>query len=564
MWNREQGTRIIKKIYFLILLRFILIGYCVIAIVIQGEWNIRISLQRPIWILISFISILNLSYLFLTPFLYKFFLRYIIFQILADFFAETLLIYLTGGIFSVFTSLYFVTIIVCAIFISPGASIISASICTITISGIAFLYFLSSLNNIPIPFIEQEANFFIGQEDLPFCKAYLFVQSVAFYLVAFLAGRLTLIIFEERILQEEILQHLADGVVVVDSNQHLVYINDGAKNILGLDRESIEGDLITHIFDLENHKDILKVLRMQKSFSFETEVKNNGQKIPVHLTSSTILSVYNKVRAIILILRDITQEKLMEETIQRVRRLKIMSEMGATIAHEIRNPLASIRGSVQELKGVLPPEDPRSILMDIAIRESDRVNRIITDFLAFSRVRPAIFQKTDIGVLLTEVIVFLRKRQEMPPPDSISVQVEKDLVIFADPGHLKQIFYNLGINAIEASEKIEIAVIAEQKTRGEFQENSKIHNALEMGVSISFQDKGKGIAPEYIEKIFAPFFTQKPQGTGMGLPLVSQLVELHHGICRVTSEVGKGSNFRIWLPNNENNEESQNCLKTIS
>lgn len=534
----------IKKLYLLVGLRYLLITCCTIALFLQaGSWNFdNIPLYRFAWQLLKAIFVINCIYLVLIPLVSHFFLSCIVFQLLLDIIAETVLIYLTGGIFSVFTSLYFISIILSSVMISPNNSLVCASIATIGISGISLIYFLGAINNTTLPFLPRE-NFYIFliAFDLPFCKAYLFAQAVSFYLVAFLSSRLTHALSRERILQKEILQNLTDGVLVVDSKQHIVFINQSAMNMLGIRGTSpLEGTDITR---LVNHKDIIKVAKIQQPCYFESQIINEKQTIPVHLTVSTITS-FNKIRAVIIILRDITQQKQMEEAIRQANRMAITSEIAATIAHEIRNPLTSIRGAIQELQEVIPPNDPHYILMNITIRESDRINRIITDFLDFSRIRPPTFQKCNLSQILQEVLLLLKRRSEMANQD-IQSEIEQDIIIRADSEQLKQVFYNLGINAIEASDLIDIRVVARQKSEGKF---TNQYVGTIPGVEVSFHDRGKGISNEERRKIFTPFYTTKPKGTGMGLAFVSRILEFHRGVYRIDSEVGKGTNFYIWLP----------------
>lgn len=544
----EARTKDKKKLYLLVGLRYVLILCCVIAVLLQaGEWHISsLSQYHTAWIFLQWMLAINSLYLLFIPFGDNFFRGFIAFQLLVDFLAETILIYLTGGVFSVFTSLYFVSIILAGVLISPNNSLVCASVATIGISGNAFVYFLAAIQDMELPFLPRENIYtFLVAIDLPFCKAYLFAQGVSFYLVAFLSSRLSTTISRERILQKEILQNLQDGVLVIDDREHTIFLNDSCRNILGLEvYDGWEGELIARLLDIDRHREILKAIKLKCPCIFDTQVPLERKLVPVQVTVSNI-SRSGKVRAIILILRDMTYQKRMEEAIQRANQFSAISEIAAMIAHEIRNPITSIRGAVQELQNIVPPEDPRYVLMNITIRESDRINGIITEFLEFSRIRRPVFQKCNVTELLQETLLLLGKREEAANA-RIDREIEENLIIKADAEQLKQIFYNLGINAIESSSgSVALRVTAQRKNRARFAPMS-----LEEcpGVEISFHDQGKGISDEDMQRIFTPFFTTKSQGTGMGLAFVNKMLEFHRGRYHIESAVGKGTSFYLWFP----------------
>ena len=493
----------------------------------------------------------NAVYLFLahswqrTPALFA------VIQITIDLLVETLLIYLTGGILSIFVSLYFCSIVASGMLISPHSSFICASFTTIGISGVAFIYFTAALNSVPLPIFSERFSYnYLSHNELLFAKAYLFAQGVAFYLVAFLTNRLSIALSRARILHEEILQNLGDGVLVIDTKQNLLFINPRAQEILGLPSLSIKDKKITQVLAPEKHGEIFKALMMQRSSSFNTEIVVGNQPIAIHLTISTLRS-RNTIRSYIIIIRDIRDQKKMEEAIKRANRLEAFFDTAATIAHEIRNPLASIRGSVQELKNWLQPQEQPYLLMDIAISESDRIDRIISEFLQLSRIRTPIFQTIDLAILLEEFLLFWKQRQEMHQAQ-IDSTIEKGLMIEADSGHLKQVFYNLAINALDASgAKLHLRVTGGRSSGEQFCKLEPVYGAKNnesTGVVVTFVDNGKGIAPEQLANIFQPFFTTKEYGTGMGLALVSRILDLHQACWHVSSSPEAGTAFSIWFP----------------
>ncbi|NUM35128.1 MAG: PAS domain-containing protein [Candidatus Brocadiae bacterium] len=541
-----------QHVYFLILARFILLIGCTVTLLIQQGrmFDLQYLLSIPSGKLLAFTFFLNLAYLFLTRFLKKFLKIFMIFQMLTDLFMETFLIYLTGGVLSVFISLYFASILSAGILIGPNSSFVFASLSTIGISVIALFYFIAAINHTPLPFIKEHSYYSFLESDFPFIKAYLFAQGMAFHLVAFFIHRFSYFIHRQKILHEEILENLTDGVIVVDAKQKLVFLNKQAKILLELStEESFAEKHIGEILSKTKHEGIYNAFIGQKSLRMKTELKLEKGILPIQVSIAPF-STKKKIQSYIIVLRDISDQKRMEDAVKRANRLETISEMTSAIAHEIRNPLASIRGSIQELKNTLDESDSRYILMDIAIRESDRINGIVTDFLTFSGIRTASLQKISLTHLLEEFLFFLKKRKEMETA-IIEKEIMENLIIQGDSEQLKQVFYNLAINAMEASlEKLELKVTAKHCNLLDF--SKTIYNDFEgneqKGIEVCFIDKGKGLTKEHFRKLFTPFFTTKRNGTGMGLAMVSKILDMHDALYRVQSEIGQGTIFSIWFP----------------
>ncbi len=556
-----ENSSELKNNYILITTRYILIFCCLVLTLIPETDDIPSSSPvdyRSIRALLIFMFILNTSYLLFLNVTKQNLTRFIIFQVIVDLIIETFLIYITGGILSMFVSLYFASILSCGGLVSMRGGLLSASFCTICISGITTLYFLAVLDNEVLPLLSQHPPLsFPKEEDIPFCRAYLIAHGVAFYMVAFLSGHLVVKLARERILHEEILQNMNEGVLVVDTRHNLVFINLTAKQLLELKGDgNFQGRSVRDVFNKEKHIDLLKALMLQKEMSYDIELISQKKKIPIHLSLSGI-EIENRIKAYILILSDITDRKQMEEAVKKADRLSTIHEMSATIAHEIRNPLASIRGAIQELRESFPENDPRNLLMDISIRESDRLNRIVTEFLEFSHLRSPILQKCWFNHILDEVILFLQQRVK-EFEGVIHSKVEEGLFVLADSGHLRQVFYNLGINAIEACEgQCKVTITASSMDLKEFSQKCKKNfygdNVSLKGVYVNFQDSGKGVSLESLKKIFDPFFSTKTHGTGMGLAVVNQVLNTHKALIHIESIPQKGSCFMLWFPENLEN-----------
>src|SRR4029450_6726634 len=224
-----------------------------------------------------------------------------------------------------------------------------------------------------------------------------------------------------------------------------------------------------------------------------------------------LFSEANETTGMVITFQDLTQIRALEETSRRQDRLAAIGRMAASIAHEIRNPLAAMRGSIQMLRSEMQTEPSQLELMEIILRESDRLNRIITDFLSYARPRSIVQSRVDIGDLPHQTFAFLRHSPEIGPHQNIVEEIPAEvLVVDADTGQLKQVFWNLARNALQA--------MPDGGTlRGTLEPNSD--NRLR----IAFSDTGGGMSPDQVEHLFEPF-SSTTGGTGLGLSIVYQII----------------------------------------
>ena len=227
-------------------------------------------------------------------------------------------------------------------------------------------------------------------------------------------------------------------------------------------------------------------------------------------------------------------ERLHQGEMARAEHLATIGELAAGLAHEIRNPLAGIAGVVEVVGRELPQESSsRGVLPEVQ-SEIQHIQAILNDLLAYARPRPPEFHPADLNATV-EQAVFLARQQVRTKPIEITLEPEKRLPrILHDPVQVQQVVLNLllnGIQAISNQGKIEVAL----RQEGEY-------------AVVRIQDNGKGISRESLPKIFKPFFTTRKEGTGLGLPLAKGIVESHKGKIKVTSELGRGAQFEVWLP----------------
>jgi two-component system sensor histidine kinase PilS (NtrC family) len=470
------------------------------------------------------------------------FLAYL--QISGDILLITFLVYFTGGIDSGFSPLYHLTIISASIILYRRGGYLSASLSSILYGGMLDMQYYNILG------LVRSLNYTAMQ------VLYLvFINILSFYTIAFLSGYLSdrlrktrqellakSMDYEDlRTMQDHILKSVRSGILTMDLEGQMTSCNPAAEYITGYSYAELKTrwhDIFWNsIKGLFGHADDLK----ERPYRFDGQiVKKDGGIVILGISASLLRDDKNAVRGIILVFQDITKLVEMEEKVRRQEQLAMVGSLAAGIAHEIRNPLASLSGSIQVLQGELDLKGDEKHLMDIVVRETDRLNTIITDFLEYARPQTPQAEQILLSSILDETITLLKNSRDFREGIAISVDVDPHVVIKGDAQRMRQVFWNLLINACQAMpDGGEITVSALPLSHGE-------DDAV--WCEIIIQDTGCGIAHEYLDKIFDPFFTTKTSGTGLGLAIVGRIIEDHGGIIDVESETGKGTKFRIRLP----------------
>ena len=281
----------------------------------------------------------------------------------------------------------------------------------------------------------------------------------------------------------------------------------------------------------------------------------NRKGEPMHL-GLAVYRLMEEARAsggFVVIFQDVTSVVAMENDLRRSERLAAIGELSASIAHEVRNPLAAISGSIQILRDQVDAAtrtEERTHLMGIVLRETDRLNRLITDFLRYARPGPAVFESVDVSAVVEDVM----KMFETIQPGGIEWEVEipAGIRVQADPSKLHQVLWNLVLNAAEAmpdggAMRISAAMVGGEPSQETANSDRKVagDQSKTGSVEIVVSDNGVGVQPETLERLFDPFFTTKDDGSGLGLAAVHQIVEEHGGVVRLESHPGKGTTVRI-------------------
>lgn len=467
-------------------------------------------------------------------------------QTAGDIILVSVLIYMTGGIDSGFSLLYHLTIISASIILYKRGGYLSASFASILYGGMLDMQYYN------VPGFTRSQNFTAVQ-----VMYQVFIHLISFYTVAFLSGYLSerlrktrqelqekSIDFNDlRVLQDHILRSVGSGILTMDLEGHITSWNPAAESITGYSHAEIR-DRWQEVFGksikgLFGHTDDLK----ERPYRFEGQViKQNGGTAILGMVASLLRDDKDAVRGIILIFQDITKMIEMEEQVRRQERLATVGSLAAGIAHEIRNPLASLSGSIQVLQGELDLKGDNQHLMNIVLRETDRLNTIITEFLEYARPRASMEERISLSSVIDETIMLLRNSRDFKECTVIVREIDPGLVLKGDSQRLRQVFWNLLINSCQAMPLGgEIRISAQPVFMPEEPLNTE-------WLAIAVSDTGEGIEPEFLEKLFNPFFTTKTGGTGLGLAIAYRIIEDHGGAIDVKSEKGKGTRFTIRLP----------------
>jgi len=364
------------------------------------------------------------------------------------------------------------------------------------------------------------------------------------------------------IIQERLTDSLVSGLISIDSTGKIMTSNLSAEKILGINLSNSFGAPLKELWPT-GIKMIHEFDKMQnideKRYEINFEHPFKGKRI-IGISIFAIKDITEKDLGYGLIFQDITEIKANEQKMQHTDRLAALGEMAAGLAHEIRNPLASLSGAAQFIKEKqnIPKEETR--LLDIIIRESKRLNELIKQFLMYAKPELSSVQSLNVNEEINYVLTMLQKRKSALNPN-ILLDVEENLTLYADPNQFKQVFYNLLLNAYQSIKKEngEIKIIAKKEYSKELSDKQELSGKSKKNcIVFIIEDNGEGISEDIKNKLFNPFFTTKPDGTGLGLSVVFRIIQSMEGEITFTSDVNTGTIFTVKIPENQNENNPQN------
>ncbi len=469
---------------------------------------------------------------------------FVYFQLINDLTIETFIIYVTGGIDSSFSFLYFFSIIAASIILFRRGALIIASL-----SSFFYSVIISLMYNlyIPLPYNAM----FHSQKEIYFN---IFVNIFAFITVGLLISYLSENLKSYKInlakkskdlkdlqaFHQNVIDCMSSGLIATDLNGDITFLNRSAEEIIGYKLQELRRKPLLEIFldPTLSFDIIINKLKNQKIFRFDSECITKSGEIRFLGASLTPLKEKDALDSgYILIFQDLTDLKKLEEQIKIKDRMAIIGEMATGIAHEIRNPLAAMSGSAQLMEREKVDSKQQKKLMNIILKETKRLNKIITNFLEYAK--PLRFQpvEIDLAKLLEETIILLKNSKEFKDSHHIKIYPKKGkFLYFCDPNQMKQVFWNLAQNAIRAMPQGGILEIS-------------LNQGDNDGIAISFKDEGIGISDKELSDMFKPFRGSFENGLGLGLAIVFRIIENHMGRIEIKQNSKRGTNVLVYFPN---------------
>jgi len=469
----------------------------------------------------------------------------------ADAILVSAFIHVTGGITSYFSSLYLLPIMAAStVRFRRGALQVA------TLTAVLYLALVIAQYLEPTAFFPKSWQA-LHPSELPsqrFAQYTVAINLFGFFAVALLSGslaenlrsagarleRASSQIADLRAFNQYVIDSLLSGLVTADMDGRILTFNRAATTITGLPAGQAIGRDIREVMQLPmQFIGRLQSLGETRSHRADHQYRSpDGRLIDIGLTVTT-LSLPDGRNGYLFTFQDVTDVRRLERGARMQQRLAAVGEMAAGIAHEIRNPLASMSGSIQVLRQELSLSEEQAQLMDIVLRESERLNETIKSFLAYARPQRVALTRLDVRRVVLDTATLLRNSAEVRDDHLVAVDLPPDPVWFeADENHIRQILWNLATNGLRAMASGGRLLMSAKTDRESGQD--------ELNITIS--DQGCGIPAAELDGLFQPFRSSFDKGTGLGLAIVHRIVTDYNGAIQVSSTVGTGTTIRITLP----------------
>lgn len=563
-----------RKLRWLLVSRFVLFVLILVAILIL----------RPMGKLLLILFVLygfgTLGYL-LLPLTWKVTGKELSFRFVGglsltfELLVEGAVIHFSGGAASPLLMLFVLTIITSAFIYKLPGTLITATAAVLVYAGIVFAEFKGLADFKPA--IGFAGDIYSHSSTL---FLWVYIYSLFLYLIAFLSGylssKLKVQMGEFEMLMDkfamlkmdtgEILGYMKSGIMTLSPDGIIIYFNRAAEEILELSASDIQGEPFDRVLPDGLSEFTAVVKKLISNFAMQSIrqdihiTQKDGSRIPV-LISVSRLTVKGEFRGYVSVFEDITIERKRQDLLKELEKLAAVGELSAHLAHEIRNPLASIRGSIEMLVEDMSLSREDNRLFSLVMRESDRLTSILNDFLAFARIgempeHSFLHERVDIASLIDDVIELGKKHPSYHSGIEIINKLRSPVYVAGDDSTLKQVFTNLLVNACESigSQSGEIVIENVGERRDIIDERSI--------VGIAVCDSGEGIDERHREEVFKPFFSKKGSGSGLGLAIANGIVSRHRGYIEVGDSPSGGACFVVYLPTYSGNIETKELLSS--
>ena len=539
----SANTKLTQRIQTLIIGRLFVIFLLLVTSWIWNSGQLKLSFDDlPRGFFLAFVASVGLTifYFFILR-LNKSYRWQIWTQFVLDALLITWLVWHTGSLSSPYVTLYIVLIGISSVFLSSRETLLIGAVCVFLFTGLSGLVAFSVIGSFETALAPSKAIQIIAFND------------VVFLVVGMLASRLSdrhasgeklketaKNLADLRVLHERIVESIRSGLITTDLEGKIYTFNAAAAEITGHKAEEMCGKSIYSLFGNINLPiaDSLEATDTgDQPPRFESDCMTpEGFAVRVGFNISPLFSEAGETTGLVLTFQDLTEIRTMEESVRRKDRLAAVGRVAAGLAHEIRNPLGAMRGSIQVLQMQTAPESSQAALMEIILRESDRLNSIITNFLTYAKPRIGNFSETDVRESISDTFTLLRHSPDVKENHLLETNLpEFPVMISADSTQLKQIFWNLARNSIQSMPeggKLKITLRELENER----------------IRILFEDTGCGMPANQVERLFEPFSESTTGGTGLGLSIVYQIIRDHNGTINVRSLEKQGTTITVELP----------------
>lgn len=566
----------LREDQFLRRLRWLILSRVVIATFLLGIFIFidlkQSSAQReisyhPFYFLILITYLISFFYVFLLRISRNYQVSAYL-QMTCDVVLITLLVHITGGVGSIYSVLYPMVIIYTVLFAERKGGFIVATACSLFYGFLLILEFhgvIDRPSSAQIPEIQWNTGYMYSR---------ISIHALSFFIVAFLASfvieqeRTTRILLAEKesaldrldLLHQSIIESIDTGILTVNLEGRIQSFNRAAAHITGLAAQNVLNRDILAIFPdfsslLERFSRAPTARGVERRMEMRIRNRENEEQI-LGCSLSQLKGSQGEHLGEILIFQDLTDIKKKEAAYEKSRRLAFVGEMAAGLAHEIRNPLAAISGSIQVLKKDLHLDPTDERLMKIVLRGKDQLENVMKDFLLLARPAAGNREWMNLNELIEEILESLIYLPDWTEEVTVEKNMPEPAWLYVNRTEMQHVVWNLVVNALQAMPGGGRLAVETRSTvigsSGEF-------------VQLQIEDSGEGISDEDMEKIFQPFFTTKERGTGLGLAIVGRIIENCGGTLTVESEKGKGTRFLIRLPKNPAEEnEILPCMERVT